>query len=303
MPATSLTRIPYGRYGPITTSQLIRGVARSNRYGRAAEFAWRNRGTAKRAATTIGRGYRAYKRRKSSRVANAAPDAERRAVAHQVSSSTGSTPLPLPIATLNGVSIDFGQPPTNTTAANYNQRTGSLIELHGIKICRTFYNESLRSRSPVVVNWALVQSKHDRLDDSPGEFLEYLKSQFFRQHSGAETTTQDFADVDPLTSTWDMGINCNPMNSNKCHIIARRKKMLNFKNDNSETNHSWIWNLEHYFKFNRRLEFTDKDQALPNKPIYEVFWYSTATPEQFAPDEIEGVKTTDNNTIYFTNIQ
>lgn len=218
----------------------------------------------------------------------------------------------------------FGQITQGTTGTTVQQRTlftdpipfppqdgnvagrlGSTIRVSGIKVCERFINTN---SFPIVLHYALVQP---RCIDGAFDFNEGFFRSTIRANIAEETArNENFVNAFP-NAEYEFLYDCFPINPDKFWIITHQKKMLAPRDPlTSETAEQinmvprrYMWNIDRYYPMKgKRMTFEDKDDILPQYPIYRIFWWQVAEPGDWgvAPEtgEITRLK---KSVVYFKN--
>lgn len=267
-----------------------------------AQWAWRHRRGIKRTYRFVSGRFarRSIKRSRYSK--RTEPSVKRSNIAHQ--SDVAVTTGDILAGTFYAINIDFG--PNRTIGdSNMNQRAASLIWLNGIKICRQFMltpsvGEGSNNAGPMMIHWALIQYKSDINSNGLPDVNDFLKKDFFRQTNAGNKRVADFPD----DTNWSNALLCNPINPTKINILTHKKFMINPRNNQSIATNSWHVKFEHYFKINKKIQFSVQTQALPDKPFYELYWATTIDPATYPSglgSKNVGLRTYHNNVVYFNN--
>lgn len=256
------------------------------------------------AARRIQRRYRRYrrtirrpmmrKRTRTSRYTKYSKYARRVITSHKGFSNkieNVGTATAMPLANI-GFS-NFAWPP-KANDADLRSREKNQILVTGLKICRWFnYNQSSTSTPPVEMHWALLQAKDEPL------LLTNIALNFFRDNSQLSTRTADFPAPE---DGWDPRLICNPINPDATfRIITHKKKVICKSDPNVNVRNREHWKIEKYYKILNTFTFEDINDNLPKQALFEVFWYTTRSPNGYVNTQPLWCLTGHTNTIYFKN--
>ncbi len=223
-------------------------------------YAYRHRGTAIRAARTIGRAYRRYRRRR--------PGTAKRARMNRVGERVGrGGSKRFTTADTNAVLRTTRQLqrremtaiPGANLANNIDERQRDIINLRGFKACWEVRNTS---SVPLHLNMAVLAAKEGADADIPNEG-------FFR--GTGSTRGIDFSNN--LNSN---DFSCRPINADKYTVFTHKRWLLNPQGeaaagDQNEVGTSFM-SLKQYFPIRRQIRYrTNADTDCETK-IYLVWW-------------------------------
>jgi len=257
-----------------------------------------------RAATTIGRMYRRYKRKRGRYGigARTVPGARTRTKAYNPSPTTSATSLQLGKLLTNTLPYPL---PSDTNVPNRRQEMAVLIK--GWKLCRDIYYTAPRGQTgdigPIEVHYCLFQLKCP--NPTPGSYTG-IESEFFRDNSGGVNFSKDF-DGYTDSSPWSMHFNCCPVNPNNDFKILMHKKKILYQRPPAEVgdaapdNARNYWRIRKYMKVNRNTVFENDTSSEPKQPIFEALWVNTCNPSDFPsnPATWFGVSTVKHHVVYF----
>lgn len=269
-----------------------------------ARYAYNNRRTVRRAGRAIWRAYSKYKAHRRS-----APSVKSTSEAHNTTNTQASA---LGINELRVEVFDWGPPHESGAGAlsnnAYNQRRSHRVLLRGIHVHRKFYGlengpASWPQSARMYVHWALCQAKSNTGTNSTPVNIELnIEPQFFRDNSDDVKTYKGFNEVanPPGGPAWNSVVHCAPINPETHHIITHKKHLL-YKNLNQyQAEGKAVWTINKYFKFNKTVQFDDRTDLYPQRPIYEVFWFTSETPEGFSTGI--NIRTFAHNKLFFKSL-
>ncbi|UOF77163.1 putative capsid protein [Circoviridae sp.] len=297
MPMRQTTLVPYKGNAIIRNSwqapyYLTRYVTPRMRFAAGVlQAAWRRRQQIKRAYNVVRRGVKRYKMSKIGKRMVAGTRAASKVRGER--SAESSDAVFIEHQTLHARLMTYPEYRTTGVLGSRDQYT---ILLKGWKICRQFHfvnpapeSEAPQIGGPIIMHWALVQQK--RTQESDTTLIGDLKDRFFRNNSTDDDKYSSFVNAVPL-SEWKAIFNCNPMNPDgEFKVLTHLRHRLQaparnaglFVTNGSVNPKEAIWEIRKYIKVNRKQTFGKLDSYVPNHPIYEVYWYSTQTPQD-APD-------------------
>lgn len=131
-----------------------------------------------------------------------------------------------------------------------------------------------------------------------------IATKFFRTFDDSFDRVADFADNNSA-STYDSKLNYCKMNPDgNFNILTHRTKMLSTKF--GIQGYDWkmspfLWHIDTYMKLNKTFTYGNTDNAYPDNPLFEVYWYQTVTPTDypFGYSDYEYVGTFRQNTVFF----
>lgn len=307
-------------YGALTrftrsspSAMVLRSVRRGlmNRYGSRAGVAARVIGTAWRHRRAIGAVSKRLAMRKWRSVVLGKSFSknkyERRLIkapkqrVHATQQPFPTTSETIAIQTLYVAALPYPPLPINDDYALNAVRKSQSIKLHGFKICRQFQLNTDAIKDPVMVHWALVQTKDNDTQDA--NIITSFKRQFFRAHNDQNQKTLDFNDN---TSGWSMHYNCaNLSGDGDFNVLTHWRMKLEGRQGDNQTSDMWLKTIERYFKISTLMNFQNyagevgRSKDIPNHPIYEIMWWSPITPNGF--NNTVNLQTRSSNTCYFHN--
>lgn len=196
--------------------------------------------------------------------------------------------------------------PTDTDSFATKKRESNHLMVSGFKIHRSF-NYEVESPSdvgPIVVNWCLIQG---RMDVDGNELAAAIVTNTFREHSSIENETLDH-DNYGASSDWSGNMNWLPLNpDNKFKVLVHKREKLyprsatlgrvgNFKPPH-------IWEIRKWYKLGKIFSFENSAKFVPQKNIYELFWYNTETDDKFPANPVGSnyLTTYRNNVTYYSD--
>lgn len=200
-------------------------------------------------------------------------------------------------------------PSSSTTASRINTKYGANLYVKGIRFTRTFEmsrtltgEEEIPACPPVIMHWAVVQMKRPKVPFN--EWKTEIATKFFRTFDDSFDRVADFVD-NANTSTFDSTLNYCKMNPDgNFNILTHRKKMLSSKY--GVEGYDWktspfLWHIDSYMRINKTFTYSNTDAAYPDNPLFEVYWYQTATPTDypFGYSDHEYIGTFRQNTCFF----
>jgi len=186
------------------------------------------------------------------------------------------------------------------------QRERNTIFIKGFKVCRHFHcsqGQATIGEGRIEVHWALLQSKSDCVTYPSGLATGDLTTKFFSSRDLVDKNHTEFDSYNSV-SGWQMSLNCLPINPNSdWKVLTHRKKRITGAGTNGFGG-NYIWHINKYFKVGKRFKFDEDTNTLPDRPIFEVFWYNFETPLNFPadPTAINYVTTDHTNTTYWKQI-
>jgi len=200
--------------------------------------------------------------------------------------------------------VDFPWPSIANNNNVITRREGNVIKVKGLKICRLFQYDQFKSSGgdigDIEVHYCVLQLKND---EDNTELSAEMVLNFFRDNSVDSQSSSDFPTY-TAGSSWDMKMNCLPINpNNKVNILMHKKHTLQpkgFGHNFDGAIHNY-WKFEHYMKVNKDFSFKNVSSNLPSKRLFEFFWYNTVTPSDFPADPValNYVTTDATNTVYY----
>ncbi len=225
----------------------------------AAGYAYRHRKAAYRAARTIGRAYRRYRRKGLTRRQRRVRIGERighggikRFTTDDVD-ATGRTTRNLNRRDMTAV--------PKTTTNDIDSRQRDVIAMSGFKVCMEFLNNL---SDPLRLNMAVIAPKAGADQAVP-------VTGFFR--GTGNTRGLDFSNQ---LSSNDFG--CRPINADKYTILYHKRVLLNGKNNEGtgEIERNFMgtnyFTLEKYFKINRQIRFNSDTDTSADSKVYFIWW-------------------------------
>ena len=298
MPSRAL--VPRRSYGALY--RYGAGLPAARRYMAAykiARWAVKNRRGIKRVAR---RAYRTGRQVKAKMSKRTQPSVRQASKKRADAVWTGSADA-LSMGRLNISSLPY---PVHTTDNDVNGRVSNTILTKGIKICRTFEYRGGSSIGPIMVNWALIQLKHDEPEVS---WPTQIEEDFWRRYDGLQDKSANWSNY-IATSIWDESYNCLPMNPSSDFKILTRKKFVLHRETGTGSAVATrrgagpsIKKIERYFKVYKKQEFSRTTEGQPTNPILEIYWYNTLTPREWPLDPTSDtwIYTHKMNAVYFNN--
>jgi len=196
---------------------------------------------------------------------------------------------------------DFPWPARGADGAQ--QRDHNIIHVKGLKVCRQFEYYAASGATgqngdigPITVHWCLLQLKND---EDNTELTAELSRRFFRDNSNDDRTRA----FNVNANVWDYGKNCLPLNPNdKVRILThKRKTLISQGGGQNNTSRGSFWKIQRYYKIKKRFSFLNGATNLPNKRIFECYWYEAVSPTKYPPvpdtyDRLQGYRL---NQVYF----
>lgn len=273
------------RYAPYMVPGQYRAAAR------VAAGLYRNRRTVKRAARTIGRAYRSYKRRKTTPTATRV-QGQKKGTSYLTDFVFGADDniFLFNRKTLLFNPIEFAKNPGFISENTWDRdvATSQNIRVSGVKLCYTITNTN--TSTPIRVHMALLQEK----SNCDPEFAPTEK--FFR--SSGKALNQDFVSLttDPA---WSFDQDCLAINSSRFNIIAHKRFILDPRTDAYQSKRPSYRHSEQYFKVNKIFSFAQPNSANVQRPINVAVWYETTRPTTGTDFGVEIVM---RSKAYFHNI-
>lgn len=225
-------------------------------YG-AARYAYSNRKQIGRAARTIGRAYKRYKRKSSNRAKSTIGESVGTSSAkrHKSVKQSGN------YYTRELYSHALFNIPRNSGIENdISLRDRDIVNLRGVKFCLQFTNK-LQLGDACAVNWAVIQRK-----GCVGEGPEVEKTSFFRSEGDAGIRHLDFSDT-----LSQIQFACLPINTDKYKVFMHKRFRLEGSSGANQLLQSK--DIMHYWKVGRQLRFENQSFSSPeSKQCYLVWW-------------------------------
>lgn len=311
--------VPYGGYQVARASPyVLKYGMRAYKAGRTIARGYRRyRRFKKRARPFVAAGMRGYKRARPyiSKYRNVRPRliSGTRQHSHAVQQpSTGVADSYL----FGQLYLEAFQYPVAGNENEPNTRKNTLrSKIMGLKICRTFSIalqdapgwQGLASKPghDITIHWMLIQRKSDGTfptSPNPSAFTPHFFRSFDENSSG-DNNAANFVPY-TATSTFDMKMNCAPVNPNReFNIIARKKFRLGLPINGTKTQPMHL-QFDHYFKLNRIVEFNAAAASQPRHPLYEMIWVNPSSDTYMPTNPIEfvAVRSRKSHTMYFRNM-
>lgn len=142
------------------------------------------------------------------------------------------------------------------------ERLSGRVFLKGFKVCGLWDNDEGNDRA-YECHWAIIQEKDNQNSTALGV-------DFFRDTAQATTRVVDFTN-DTTSSSWDIRIICNPINTQRYNVITHRRFWL--APDSLQVANKMIKKFEKYIPIKRKIEFESDSDAFNIKPWYLVYWW------------------------------
>lgn len=211
------------------------------------------------------------------------------------------------MGTLNQAYVPF--PKTNAYSDRLTAKKEQHAFIKGIRFVRTFEfirpnetEEAVEACPPIIMHWAVIQLKEPNV---PVEnWTAEIKKKFFRSFDDDFDRCEDFEDNGPNT-TWNSTHNWLKMNPDgNFNILTHRKRRMYQKSGIQGLDyktHPYLWHIDTWMRINKTFTYTNTDQAYPDNPLFEVYWYNTVTPTDypFGVTNFAFVGTIRQHTVYF----
>lgn len=258
-----------------TAGALI--VPQYNKALKAGDYLYKNRKSVKRAARTIGKAYKTYKRRKTARDE----------IGYDAGTTTSKRSLITNTSNLKSTrtlySTDLTEISQTTTNA-INQRQRDMLYMSGTKLCFEVANARTK---PLYVNIAVVHSKKD--NDTVGTVG---TGDFFR--SNGDARTQSFSDA--LSS---LEFHCLPLNSDRFNVLTHKRMVLDPLTAGSgytASDGKSFTSVDLWVPVKRQIRYNG-DEA--QSKIWLLYWFDEFDSPQTTLAAANAVKVAEHHVTYF----
>lgn len=238
---------------------------RGGRYRTAyktAKYVYANRAKVKRAARTIGRAYRSYRKSRAGRLSGATATSEQWSTAI---ANTDATMNALNRKTLLAQRIEFCRPPAENNAIGAAPYL--TFGVKGIKFCGTFSTGVMNL--PTKVHMAIVQAKEPNIEDTK------MIDEMFRT---TNSTVDKYVNYINFTTdpTWDPMQDCRTLSKEKFNIVTHMRIKLNPGGWGNSVNQRY-YHFEKYFNLkNKKFQFeAGGEEIIVDKPLWILLWHET----------------------------
>lgn len=242
----------------------------------AGRFVYDNRKNIAKAARTIGRAYRKYRKRVRSRIG------ERVGKQNCKRDITNNVAIQVTKTTRTLYNTELTSLPAGTSE---NQRERQIANIRGFKICLELRNATT---TPMWFNLAIISDKVDPRN-TPGT------TDFFRAY-GADRT-QDFA-----TTLSSNEFHCLPINTDRYYVLKHKRMCLGATTLESasyiENKRNNYMALNLWVPLKRQLRFP-LGSGTPHQAIYMVYWFDKVLTDAGTAGTINAVNWMERVIIYF----
>lgn len=258
-----------------TAGALI--VPQYNKALKAGDYLYKNRKSVKRAARTIGKAYKSYKRRKTARD-NIGYDPGMETTKRTLITNTNDFKSTRVLYSTD--LTDIGA--TGNNAVNARQR--DMLYMSGTKLCFELGNARTK---PLYVNIAVVHSKKD--NDTVGSIG---TGDFFRSNGNGRAQT--FSDA--LSS---LEFHCLPINSDRFNVLTHKRMVLDpvsAASGYSATDGKSFTSVGMWVPVKRQIRFNGGEAQ---SKIWLIYWFDEFDTPQTDLSIPNAVKVSEHHVTYF----
>lgn len=230
---------------------------------RTARYVYANRAKVKRAARTIGRAYRSYRKSRAARLSGATAKSEQWSTAV---ASTEYSMNPLNRKTLMAQRIQFCRPPGDNAAIGAAPYL--TFGVKGIKFCASFAKGTTLTL-PTKIHMAIVQAKEPNIEDDK------MINEMFRT---TNSTTDKYVDYTNYTTNpvWDPLQDCRTLSKEKFNIVTHMRMRLNPAGWGDPKKQGYL-HIEKYFNLkDKKFQFElGGEEIIVDKPLWVLLWHES----------------------------